>query len=130
MNIGTPSVRSDMSPFRVLVVDDEEDIRVSLADVLSAEGYDVDTAPNGFEAWQRLQAQRPDVVLVDLMMPVMNGWDFQARVRHDPMHATTPLVAVSAVRDPDSGTRFNAYLRKPFDIETLLGVVERFRQVE
>ena len=111
--------------YRVLVVDDEVDIRETIADVLSSEGYDVDTAHNGAEALRRMDAHAPDIVVVDLMMPVMNGWDFHERVRRDPTFASTPVVAVSAMLDNEASRRFNAYLRKPFDLDALLGVLHR-----
>jgi CheY-like chemotaxis protein len=112
----------EVSPTRVLVVDDEHDIRETLADVLTAEGYSVQTAANGQEALDVVQRRPVDVVLVDLMMPIMDGWTFFSRVRHDPKTATLPIVAVSAMPVEDE-PRFTARLRKPFDLKTLLDTV-------
>ena len=59
----------------VLVVEDDPDVRSALNDLLEAEGYEVETASNGKEALERLAEHRPGLVLLDLMMPVMSGWD-------------------------------------------------------
>jgi CheY-like chemotaxis protein len=109
----------EATPRRVLVVDDENDIRDTLADVLTAEGYSVQTAANGLEALDVVQRRPIDVVLVDLMMPIMDGWTFFSRVRRDPKTADLPIVAVSAM-PPEAGEGFTARLRKPFDLEKLL----------
>ncbi len=111
---------------RVLVVEDEDDIRDTLADVLTAEGYVVETAQNGLEALALVKSMEPDLVLVDLMMPVMNGWDFHRRIRQNPSTAGLRVVAVSAIQDDNSAERFDGYLRKPFDISALLATVQGF----
>lgn len=115
---------------RVMVVDDEDDIRDTLALVLESEGYEVTTAANGRDALDRLDgALAPDLVLLDLMMPVMNGWDFHARLRQHPSHASLPVIAVTAFDDrtDDSleGRAFDGYLQKPFDLDRLLSTVSR-----
>lgn len=111
----------------ILVVDDESAIRDSLALVLSDEGYAVLTARNGQEALACLAQQRPAVVLLDLQMPVMTGWEVLDTLR---VHApTVPVVVMTAgttaraeaVRHGAAG-----YLPKPFDLDDLLGVVARF----
>lgn len=111
----------------VLVVDDERDIRESLVAVLCGEGYTVASAANGREALDRVDAgARPTLVLVDLMMPVMDGWRFLDAARRHPDLATTPIVAVSAfTRDPDTSGVFSAYLQKPFSVAALLAEVRR-----
>jgi len=113
-------------PVRVLVVDDEDDIRETVAEVLLAEGYDVETAPNGLEALRRVGDHPIDLVLLDLMMPVMDGWSFQTRLRADPKTASLCVVAVTASWDAGADPGFNAYLPKPFDLGQLLAIVGEF----
>ncbi|HUG55463.1 MAG TPA: response regulator transcription factor [Candidatus Limnocylindrales bacterium] len=105
---------------RVLVVDDEPTMRDLLETTLSEEGYEVRTAANGREALQVDAAWRPDLVVLDLMMPVMDGWAFLAeRARSS---AQAPVLVVSAVRGQGRplGADVADFFAKPFDIERLL----------
>jgi CheY-like chemotaxis protein len=114
----------------VLVVDDDPAIREALSDLLGDEGYQVVTAMNGVEALDKLREPsqaRPCVILLDLMMPLMNGHQFFAEQQQDAALASIPIVVISA----DGGVRQKAssfggeYLAKPVRIETVLEVVER-----
>ena len=107
---------------RVLLVDDDPDILESTQYLIEAEGYQVDTARNGQEALDRLQVQRPDVILLDLMMPVMDGWQFADRLRKT-VFANVPIVVLSATHALAERAKqipATAYLAKPFDIDELL----------
>jgi CheY-like chemotaxis protein len=106
----------------VLVVEDDRDIRDSVSAVLEAEGYTVLTAGDGREALTVLEHGRPCVVLLDLMMPVMNGWDFMAEVRKTRRFDDLPVVVVSAYseRKAEGVTRV---LKKPLNVSQLLGAV-------
>ena len=112
----------------VLIVEDDADLREMMAQLLSLEGFRAETAPNGRDALQYLErGGRPDVILLDLMMPVMDGWEFRRRQVEDPTIATVPVVVLSAV-DPSragdlGGTPF---LKKPLDFDRLLELVRRF----
>jgi two-component system chemotaxis response regulator CheY len=113
---------------RVLVVDDEESIRTVVAEALELDGYQVSTATNGAEALQHVRAHRPDAVVLDLMMPVMDGWQFMDAFRRDPVIGRTPVVVMSAYRGlaataPELGA--SACIAKPFDLDVLLGAVDR-----
>jgi CheY-like chemotaxis protein len=105
----------------VLVVDDDAEIREVVATVLEDDGYRVDTASNGAEALRVANEHEPDAVLLDVTMPVMNGWEFLARWRARPADHRAPVVVISSARDRrtalDRGAK--AYLSKPFDLETL-----------
>src|SRR5919202_3297891 len=83
---------------RVLVVDDEDAIRDVVAQVLDLEGYEVRTARNGAEALDQVRSYRPNIVLLDLMMPVMNGWEFLEACAQNDLCADTPVVVMSAYR--------------------------------
>ncbi|HEY7983272.1 MAG TPA: response regulator [Ktedonobacterales bacterium] len=109
----------------ILVVDDEEVILTTVESLLREEGYSVVTAANGQEALERIARERPCLILLDMRMPVMDGWAFAAAYRRTPTpHA--PIVMMSAARDPHSRAAdifADGYVDKPFDIEDLLAQV-------
>ena len=108
----------------VLVVDDDVDVRESLAEVLSCAGYRVSTARNGRAALEGLRTARPDVILLDLMMPVMNGWQFRAAQERDVALAAIPVIVISAVATQNTAPGgVAATLTKPFSIDALLQAV-------
>ena len=107
---------------RVLVVDDERDIREAIAEALETEGYEVAAAANGMEALSRLREYHPDVVLLDLMMPIMNGWQFRARQKEDPQVSEIPVIVVTAMgHEPTIDA--DKYIQKPFDLDELITAV-------
>ena len=106
----------------VLIVDDERDIRDAIAELLSEEGYEVHGASDGAEALTKARDFHPGLVLLDLMMPGMDGWEFRDRQRVDPELAGIPVVVLSALgRVP--GVDAAAYLQKPFELDDLLTAV-------
>ena len=111
----------------VLVVEDDVDCLDALVDVLSYDGYRVYTASNGLDAIQKLEAgPRPDVILVDLMMPVMNGWQFLKRLRADERFSTIPVIVLSADGRLDKWRDeldAASCLAKPLELEPLLAAV-------
>ncbi|SEM23605.1 Response regulator receiver domain-containing protein [Stigmatella aurantiaca] len=111
---------------RLLLVDDEAAIVEALQDILSDEGYAVEAAFNGEEALQRLHAARPDLMLMDLMMPVMDGRELLRRVRQDPSLHDLPVVVMSAGRITDEERQAaSATLAKPFELEVLLETLQK-----
>src|SRR5882724_1780559 len=109
----------------VLVVDDDPDILQTLALCLSTEGYEVLMASNGQEALEVLRRQKPACILLDLMMPVMDGWQFVSEMEQRGWRKA-PLLILSADRAVQGhATRLHAeaYLAKPFDLDELLGKV-------
>lgn len=118
------------NPGWLLVVDDDHDIRLSLQDVLEVEGYRVITASSGREALEFLrQGLRPELILLDLMMPDVSGWEFRVRQRMEPELASIPVVVVSGqgLSTHDVAELGVAgYLPKPVDLDTLLSTVARF----
>lgn len=111
----------------VLVVEDDRDIRESLKLVLEMEGFHVAAATNGREALEMLERlDRPCVILLDLMMPVMNGWEFLHQMQTDTVIATIPVVVVSAIAEKAQAKPIAAYVKKPVDLNVLIQLVERY----
>jgi len=112
---------------RLLLVEDDSSIRLALTDLLEDEGFEVTTAINGREALHYLRhAPPPEVIVLDLMMPVMDGWEFRVEQRSDPTLAGIPLLAMSA--DLSAKARAIAadgYVRKPIDFPELLRQLHR-----
>jgi two-component system sensor histidine kinase/response regulator len=109
----------------VLVVEDDELMAQGIADILSVEGYQVNTAPNGRAALMKMKTQAPDLVLSDIMMPEMDGHDFCRLVRANPEWRTLPFIFLTALGqrvDERRGMELGAdhYLTKPFEPDDLL----------
>jgi CheY-like chemotaxis protein len=114
----------------VLIVEDDEDLREMMAQLLTLEGFHTATVANGHEALEYLQhASKPDVILLDLMMPVMDGWEFRRQQQADPTIAPVPVIVLSAL---DQGRASNleatAFLKKPLDFDRLLTLVRIYCQ--
>jgi two-component system chemotaxis response regulator CheY len=112
----------------VLVVDDEPQIRALAEHALTAHGYRVQLAPNGREAIRRLTESPPDVILLDLNMPVMDGWAFRAEQQRlaDARLASIPVLLLSAEEDVEEHAaklQVVGVLRKPFDLRGLLNAI-------
>src|SRR5207249_11659351 len=112
---------------RILVVGYDPDVREALVNLLEIEGYTVGTAEDGNEALARLRGSSPpSLVLLDLMMPVMDGFEFRVQQLQDPRIAEIPVIVFSSGGDlPDKIARLHvdACLTKPLDLETLLALV-------
>jgi CheY-like chemotaxis protein len=109
--------------YKVLVVDDDADILSLVRIVLAEEGYDVAVAPNGREALAHLKTNTPHLILLDLAMPVMNGWEFLTAVQGDHLASKTAVVIMTASpRSEESLKRppVVGYLPKPFDLDDLV----------
>ncbi|HYZ88369.1 MAG TPA: response regulator [Myxococcales bacterium] len=107
---------------RVLVVDDDAEIADTMAEVLGYEGYSVAVARDGVQALERIPTFDPDVILLDLMMPRMNGFEVLERMRNE--RNTTPVVVVSANQGYEARElQVAAKVRKPFSLDQLLDAV-------
>ena len=123
--VGNSSRQGQSVGSRVLVVDDDPDNLDALSEILEVEGYQVDRARNGREALQRLEQFLPDLVLLDLMMPVMDGWEFARSLGPD---ARPPIIVLSADRNVSAKAReigALGWLAKPFELSELLAAVRR-----
>lgn len=118
---------------KILVVDDEEQNVRLLVSLLRAEGYDTDTASNGREAVEKVKAVSPDLVLMDIMMPDMDGYEACSLIKKDAESTNIPVVIVTALSDRESKLRglevsANDFLTKPIDrIELILRVKNLLR---
>jgi len=112
---------------RVLVVDDEPMVRDTLGQVLADEGYVVDVAVDGGDALARVHANRPDAILLDLMMPGMNGRQFLQALRDDPAYSGVPVLIMTAVHGLElnlAAIGASEVVEKPFkNVEDLLNKV-------
>lgn len=109
----------------VLLVEDDNDLREALSDALVESGHRVATAVDGNDGLRQLREARPDVVVLDLMMPNLDGWQFRVAQRKDPMLATIPVVAISASGSPTAAAvDADLFLRKPIEADVLLHAVE------
>jgi CheY-like chemotaxis protein len=111
----------------VLVVEDDENVRESMGQLLEEEGYRVSLAENGHEALTRLRTESPpDAIALDLRMPVMDGWEFRARQVRDPNLRLVPVVAISADGSAEAAAiSAQAYLQRPVEAKTLLATIAR-----
>jgi two-component system chemotaxis response regulator CheY len=114
-------------PSPILIVEDDEVISQTLEFVLVEEGYAVVLAANGKEALTRVEVQPPRLILLDMKMPVMDGWAFAAAYRERPgPHA--PILVMTAARDTRSRAAeigADGFIAKPFDLDALLDLVRR-----
>ena len=120
-----------MSGARILVVEDNPLNLKLVRDVLGAAGYDVVAAASGEEGLREATERPPDLVLMDLQLPGIDGFETMRRLRQGPLAADVPVVAVTASAMPEdqaNATRagFDGYLEKPISVRALVGEVEGF----
>jgi two-component system sensor histidine kinase/response regulator len=112
----------------ILIIDDDEGFRDGIVDLLEMVGYSVRAARNAVEAVPLLPEFRPDVILLDLGMPLLDGESFLRSIHGLPATRTVPIVLISAKDElPSIASRSGAtaYLQKPFEAPQLLAVIER-----
>lgn len=114
---GTPAVTK-----RILIVDDEAIIGRIIKFNLEQEGFEVETATDGLIALSRVKTASPDLIVLDLLMPKMDGWEVAQRLKQDPATAKIPILILSIVGDREKGQQAGAagYLLKPFSMDDLL----------
>ena len=113
---------------RILVVEDEPTIRATVAEALDDMGYSVETASNGAEALAKVRDDGFAAIVLDLMMPVMTGWEFLDACGDDLLAEQVPVAVVSAAYAPGavaSRPAVSAVLSKPFDLDVLEAIVQR-----
>jgi len=118
-----------VSPIRILIADDEEMVLEIMARKIASQGYEVITAKNGQEAWEKVLSDSPDIIILDLSMPIMDGWAVLSQLRrHPPSRRWQPVIIVSAQSELESfkrGVNLEAdhYLTKPCQIEDILRAI-------
>ena len=127
--LSNPSRRhSSVAHCPVLIVEDDADLREMMAQLLALEGFHAEAVGNGRDALDYLEkGDCPDLILLDLMMPVMDGWEFRRRQRSNPRLASVPVVVLSALdqlRAAELGS--TAFLKKPLDFDRLLELVRQY----
>lgn len=110
----------------ILVVDDDVNIRQLLRQQLEAEGYKISEAKNGVEAIAQVKKTTPDLIILDVMMPEMSGFDVAAVLKNDPKTMKIPIIILSIVEDKERGYRLGIerYLMKPIEPELLLHEID------
>lgn len=113
---------------RVLLVDDDASIRELVPAALRAEGHEVRCAADGAAALRELESYTPDVILLDMRMPGMDGWEFSRAYRARPGQRA-PVIVFSAARDARewaAAVQADGVLDKPFELDELYALVQRF----
>jgi len=115
----------------ILLADDEEDIKVVVRLYLESKGYNIVTAFDGLDAIEQVKREKPDLILLDVMMPVMNGYEVAARVRADEASKSIPIVMLSAATHEEAVKKAleagaNDYLMKPFDPVVLEETIRKY----
>src|SRR5688572_9396626 len=110
---------------KILIVDDDDSIRSLLQQELGDAGYSIEEARNGKEALVAVRKQRPDLIILDIMMPEMNGFDVAAVLKNDPQTMDIPIIVLSIVQDKTRGFRIGVdrYLTKPIDTGLLFSEI-------
>ncbi len=112
---------------KVLVADDEQAITELVAFALEMEGYMVIQAPDGPEALRLVKEEHPDLAMVDVMMPGLDGREVSRRIKGDPSTSDIPVLLFSAAPNPDlTEARADGFMPKPFDVGQLLDTVKRY----
>ena len=124
-----------MSPFKILIADDEKDVLDIMAKKIKANGYSAVKASNGQEAWEKIQKESPDIILLDLNMPKMDGFAVLKKLREDPSSEKwQPVIIISArteLVDMKKGFELEAdhYLTKPCQIGDILKAIKLMEQL-
>ena len=115
---------------RILIVDDDADCRILVRKILTDKGYSVAQCSNGLEALDYLQTNRPDLLILDIMMPRMSGYDLATHLKQDEIRSVIPIIFLSAKNSPQEVMKgyneflVNYYITKPFSSKQLLSGVE------
>jgi two-component system, cell cycle response regulator DivK len=116
---------------RILVIEDQDDNRAILRDLLSAAGYDLIEAVDGAEGIAKAEAEKPDLILMDIQMPLIDGYDATRRIKANPDLKAIPIIAVTsyALSGDEAKTRAagcDGYIAKPYDPREMLRLIRKF----
>lgn len=121
---------------RVLVVDDDPDLVEAVSMRLESEQYQVDKAYDGVEAWKKIKEERPDLIILDVMMPEKNGYRVCDEIKKDPKYKDITVILLTAVGEAVSSTQYthmdgktalaDEFIPKPIDMDDLMGIVKDY----
>ena len=115
---------------RILVVEDQEDNRQIVRDLLTANDYEMTEAENGEEALAAVAKDRPDLILMDIQLPVMDGYEATRRIKADPSLSSIPIIAVTSALSGDEekarAAGCNDFVPKPYSPRQLLAKIRRY----
>ena len=115
---------------KILVVDDEQNIGYALRIILELEDFDVTTVQSGEKALEVLEEEKPALIITDILMPEMDGWELIRRIRE--LKITTPIIVLSVTQNSEHEEMarkkydVKAFIRKPFDKKELIEVIRKF----
>jgi CheY-like chemotaxis protein len=114
---------------KVLVADDEQAITELVAFALEIEGFQVIQAPDGLEALRLVKEERPNLAMIDIMMPGMDGREVSRRIKDNPETSGIPVLLFSAAPNPDiADAKADGFMPKPFDVNQLVEAVRHYIQ--
>lgn len=122
---GNTEVSSGGAKGTVLIVEDDRESREAIVELLQIEGYKVISTANGQEALDALRSSRPDLIIMDMIMPRVNGFRFRRLQRRDPELASIPVIITTGIGKA-AGVEANLILQKPIDVKVLLRAVAQF----
>jgi CheY-like chemotaxis protein len=118
----------------ILVVDDDPDLVESVSMKLESNNFRTARAHDGVEAWEKIRQEKPDLVILDVMMPIKNGYELCAEIKKDPQFKDISVVLLTAVADNVQTTTYthldgkttpaDDYISKPIDLDKLMGIVK------
>jgi CheY-like chemotaxis protein len=117
---------------KIMIVDDERDIRVLVREMLEREGYEVSEAGTGEECLKKLKDEKPDLILLDIMMPILDGWEVSKRIKEDEETKDIAVVMFTVRTSEESRSKSlhyakaDAHIDKLFDREELLAVIKKY----
>jgi len=122
-------MHSEKIKTKILIADDEKDVLTVMVKRVAGEGYEVVAAADGLEAWEKIQSESPDVILIDVNMPGMDGFEVLKKVREQPSAKWQPVIIVSAHGEMENikkGYSLEAdhYITKPCNIEAILSAIK------
>lgn len=111
----------------IIIIDDEIDIGESLATVLETEGYNAQAFANGYVGIEKMKLNKPDLVIVDVMMPKPKGVEVVRLLKEDQTLKNVPIMMMSASKEPEplSDQKWDIFVRKPFEMEELLESIQK-----
>ncbi|GAA0891873.1 hypothetical protein GCM10009122_15520 [Fulvivirga kasyanovii] len=115
---------------KILVIDDTLHLLEEIRDLLQMEGYDVITAYDAFDGMRKISTTNPDLIITDLLMPEMNGFELITKIRSIDKHQLTPIIVLSAQATKETEQKAreysaDAYIRKPCSADQLISSIEK-----